>query len=105
MSLQCTAEPQRRRGSVDRPGRPEEKAPRPPRSAIRMTCRDILAEARNRLSALGFSWFEPCAGNALPGRLSRGTGTLDRNERPAPSQMVIEETQAGRAEPLEAGRV
>lgn len=103
MSLQCTAEPQRRRGSVDRPGRPEEKAPRPPRSAIRMTCRDILAEARDRLADRGFSWFESCAVDAPPGRSPREG--LDRSQLSSPSQNTLKETRASRGEPLEAGRV
>lgn len=56
MNLQRMVNLGRRQGTVERHDRPELDAPPSPRPTIRMTCRDILAETRDRLAARGFHW-------------------------------------------------
>lgn len=102
MSLQGTIEPRRHPGIVDRPAK-SPKVRGPGLKLKRMTCRDILAEARDRLADRGFSWFESCAVDAPPGRSPREG--LDRSQLSSPSQNTLKETRASRGEPLEAGRV
>lgn len=68
MRLRRTIGSDERRALDEGTARPRKADPPPDRSAARLTCRDVLAEARSRLAAKGFDWFE-----ALPNRPGRGS--------------------------------